>query len=256
MSTDVRHNRATIQWTVPRIAYTPETYTVHFGTSSGSLTPFNQQRQSGDDFTVTNLQFSIQLTGLAAGTTYYYLVVAMNSVGPTASVQQNFTTAPLRKWFQNNNRCPSLGFETLHKYPVNSCAYISVKLLAAELCADQTTKISWSIFGIQENIAYSYVAASAMNYLPIAIHRYRFCKWIYPFQPYSGWCNIVWVCMCLCGAFRQLSLKEAIYACFLIKLESTSAKTCFCNIGYTDEIVIKAFSSSSADLIHAFIYFS
>ena len=97
MSTDVRHDRTTIQWTVSRIAYTPENYTVHFGTSSGSLTPFNQQQQSGNNFTATNLQFSVQLTGLSAGTTYYYLVVAMNSVGSTASDEHSFTTTELRK---------------------------------------------------------------------------------------------------------------------------------------------------------------
>ena len=97
MSTSVRHNRATIKWTVSRIAYTPETYTVHFGTSSGSLTSFNQQRQSGDDFTATNLSFSTQLTGLSPGTTYYYQVVAMNSVGSTSSVEESFTTTELRK---------------------------------------------------------------------------------------------------------------------------------------------------------------
>ena len=34
---------STIHWTVTRIAYTPETYTVHFGSSPGSLTPFSQQ---------------------------------------------------------------------------------------------------------------------------------------------------------------------------------------------------------------------
>ena len=98
MSTGVRHNRATIQWTVPRIAYTPENYTVHYGTSPGSLTPFNQQEQSGDDFTATSLQFSIQLTGLAPGTRYYYQVVAMNSVpGSTQSTINSFTTTELRK---------------------------------------------------------------------------------------------------------------------------------------------------------------
>ena len=96
-NSSVRHDRATIHWTVPRIAYTPEMYTVHFGTSSGSLTNVSQQQQSGDDFTATNLSFSVQLTGLSAGTTYYYQVVTVNSVRSTASVEQNFTTAPLRK---------------------------------------------------------------------------------------------------------------------------------------------------------------
>ena len=97
MSTSVRHNRATIQWTVSRIAYTPETYTVHFGTSPGSLTNVSQQQQSGDNVTATNLPFSVQLTGLSAGTTYYYQVVAMNSVGSTASDEQSFTTTELCK---------------------------------------------------------------------------------------------------------------------------------------------------------------
>ena len=99
MSTDVRHNRATIQWTVSRIAYTPENYTVHFGTNSGSLTNVSQQQQSGDNVTATNLPFSIELTGLSTGTTYYYQVVAVNTVGSAASDEQNFTTAPLRKLY-------------------------------------------------------------------------------------------------------------------------------------------------------------
>ena len=70
---------------------------MHFGTSPGSLTLFSQQRQSGDNFTATNLQFSLQLTGVSAGTRYYYQVEARNSVGSTASVEQSFTTTELRK---------------------------------------------------------------------------------------------------------------------------------------------------------------
>ena len=98
MSTGVTHNRATIHWTVSRIAYTPETYTVYFGNSSGSLTSVSQQRQSGDNFTATDLQFSTQLTGLSAGTTYYYQVVAVNSVpGSTQSTVLQFPTNELRK---------------------------------------------------------------------------------------------------------------------------------------------------------------
>ena len=96
MSTGITHDGATIQWTVPRIAYTPETYTVHFGTSSGSLTNFSQQLQSGDNFTATNLPFSVQLTGLSAGTTYYYQVEAMNTVTSNQSTVQQFITTEQR----------------------------------------------------------------------------------------------------------------------------------------------------------------
>ena len=97
-ATGTSFNGTTIQWTVPRIAYTPETYTVHFGTSPGSLTPFNQQRQSGNNFTATNLQFSVQLTGLTPATNYNYRVVATNTIGRTAmSVIGMFRTLDIRK---------------------------------------------------------------------------------------------------------------------------------------------------------------
>ena len=79
------------------IVYTPENYTVRFGTSPGSLTHFSQQQQGGDNFIATNLPFSVELTGLSAGTTYYYQVVAVNSVGTTASVERMFTTTERRK---------------------------------------------------------------------------------------------------------------------------------------------------------------
>ena len=95
---DTSFNGTTIHWTVPRIAYTPETYTVNFGNSSNSLTPFNQRRQSGDNFTATNLQFSVQLTGLTPGTNYSYRVVATNTIGRTAmSVIGMFRTLDVRE---------------------------------------------------------------------------------------------------------------------------------------------------------------
>ena len=96
MPTDITHYSVTIQWTVPMIAYTPETYTVHFGNTSGSLTPFNSHQYSGDNFTATNLTFCVELIGLSAGLRYYYQVVTMNTL-PSAnhSAEQNFTTAEL-----------------------------------------------------------------------------------------------------------------------------------------------------------------
>ena len=98
-ATGTSFNGTTIHWTVPRIAYTPETYTVHFGTSPGSLAPFSQQRQSGDNFTATDLQFSVQLTGLTPATNYSYRVVATNTIGRTAmSVIGMFRTLDVRKY--------------------------------------------------------------------------------------------------------------------------------------------------------------
>ena len=78
------------------IAYAPETYTVYFGVSPGSLTNFSQQLKSGDNFTATNLQFSVQLTGLSAGTTYYYQVEVMNTVAFNQSAVQQFITTEQR----------------------------------------------------------------------------------------------------------------------------------------------------------------
>ena len=97
-TTGTSFNGTTIQWTVARIAYTPETYAVHFGTSPGSLTSFNQQLQSSDNFTATNLQFSVQLTGLTPATDYSYRVVATNTIGRTTmSVIGMFRTLDVRE---------------------------------------------------------------------------------------------------------------------------------------------------------------
>ena len=108
-ATGTSFNGTTIHWTVSRIAYTPETYTVHFGTSSGSLTPFNQQRQSGDNFTATNLQFSIQLTGLTPATDYSYRMVATNTIGRTAmSVIGTLRTLDVRTFVTRYTNSPQM----------------------------------------------------------------------------------------------------------------------------------------------------
>ena len=98
MDIETRAMSTTIQWTVPIIAYTPETYVVNYGTSMGSLDMTSAMVMSGSDFEAVNQVFSVALTGLVDTTTYFYQVVATNGQGSTSSDIQSFTTTILRKF--------------------------------------------------------------------------------------------------------------------------------------------------------------
>ena len=100
MNINTRHDRATLQWSVSYIAYTPETYTVNYGLATDSLGMSANAAQRGNNFNIPSqpFMFSAVLTGLSPGWTYYYRVEARNSVGPTPSVVQQFTSAELRMY--------------------------------------------------------------------------------------------------------------------------------------------------------------
>ena len=86
---------ATVQWTVPLIAYTPETYRVSY--STGSLTRqvlMSDPVESGADFDAVNQMFSVELTGLKPNTAYKYQVISSNTVGTNTSETKNLTTTP------------------------------------------------------------------------------------------------------------------------------------------------------------------
>ena len=99
--TDITDKSATIQWIVPIIAFTPESYTVHYGTSNNCniqemvSTPV----ESGSDFLTEDQTFSIELTGLSDGTTYYYQLNATNTNGSTVSDVYEFMTTVASKLF-------------------------------------------------------------------------------------------------------------------------------------------------------------
>ena len=97
-ATNIHDNRATIQWTVPSIAYTPETYVVEYGTSQDSLGLTSGSQHSGPDITATDVTYSLQLSNLEPATTYHYRVVATNTADrTTASDVQSFMTGDSRK---------------------------------------------------------------------------------------------------------------------------------------------------------------
>ena len=72
---------ATIYWSIPRVAYTPETYIVAYGTD-----PLNLNERSATVSGVSGVNdYSIELTGLQHATLYYYRVQSTNSIGTRSS---------------------------------------------------------------------------------------------------------------------------------------------------------------------------
>ncbi len=83
-ATVVPYEGAIIEWTVPVITYTPETYVVHYGTGRDVLHHRSTSLSSGNDFEAKNLSFRALLTDLNF-TDYFYQLVATNSFGSTFS---------------------------------------------------------------------------------------------------------------------------------------------------------------------------
>ena len=103
--TNTTHSTATIEWRVQSITYTPETYYVEYGTSPSVLDQQSLSTGSGDDLTVMNQIYSLDITGLSSNTTYYYRVVSANSFASTRSSVGSFVTVSLRKINLYRNLC-------------------------------------------------------------------------------------------------------------------------------------------------------
>ena len=72
---------ATVYWSIPRVAYTPETYTVAYSTD-----PLNLNERSATISGVSGVNdYSVELTGLQHATRYYYRVQSTNSIGTRSS---------------------------------------------------------------------------------------------------------------------------------------------------------------------------
>ena len=95
--TNTSHSTATLEWRIPLITYTPETYYIEYGISSTMLDQRSVSTGSGGDLTVMNQVYSVDLTGLSSNTTYYYRVVASNSFTSTSSSLGTFVTVSLCK---------------------------------------------------------------------------------------------------------------------------------------------------------------
>lgn len=83
---------AMIQWLVPAVVYTPENYTVVYGREQTSLNNSSEVVIGSGNITTTNQMYSTTLSGLESNTTYYYQVIARNSVGANSSSIQTLMT--------------------------------------------------------------------------------------------------------------------------------------------------------------------
>ena len=84
-----------VEWRIPLIAYTTETYYIKYGPGLSSVTA---SIPGSDDRTAVNGLFEFTITGLTGETCYDYVVVAVNVHGETESDISMFCTEELRKW--------------------------------------------------------------------------------------------------------------------------------------------------------------
>ena len=81
-----------ISWLVRNIAFDQENYTVQYGTDMTMLSSTSDIVQGNDDLLAINDHFSVTITGLAPFTTYYYTIVATNTLGSTNNSVMSFIT--------------------------------------------------------------------------------------------------------------------------------------------------------------------
>lgn len=93
--TALSFEQADIQWLIPAIVYTPENYTVIYGRDSMLLNYTSEVVIGTRNITARNEMYSATLIGLEPNTTYYYQVIARNSIGINSSdVRQLLTPLP------------------------------------------------------------------------------------------------------------------------------------------------------------------
>ena len=91
MAEIVASDTVIIEWTVPVISFTPETYIVHYGRSRNTDLS-SSHIESGAAFNTPNLNFSVVLSGLLPSTVYYYKVSTTNAYGSSESDLDIFVT--------------------------------------------------------------------------------------------------------------------------------------------------------------------
>ena len=92
MDVAIEPNSVTISWTVANIAFDHENYTVIYGTERAVLQNTSEVVEGDHNVFATDGVFNVTIAGLTPFTTYYYILLANNSIGSTSSNLMNFTT--------------------------------------------------------------------------------------------------------------------------------------------------------------------
>ena len=87
----------TISWRVPNVSYTPETYTVHYGTNDSDQIGSTSQTVHGptqlqEILNINGAEYNVTLTDLKPYTQYYYYVNATNTEGSSSSAVTHLIT--------------------------------------------------------------------------------------------------------------------------------------------------------------------
>ena len=86
---------ATISWTIPQVSYTPENYTVLFGTSMDELNMTSSVVNTNNIdnllfITATNVSYNVTIQGLSINIMYYYRVQSVNTIDKNYSSISSF----------------------------------------------------------------------------------------------------------------------------------------------------------------------
>ena len=95
ISVNVSTTSATVVFTIPSIAYTPENYSIQYIGFDFQNTLINSMNIQGtNNITDVNEMYQITLSNLEEANTYNFTVVSTNCIGSTSTVVMNFTTLP------------------------------------------------------------------------------------------------------------------------------------------------------------------
>lgn len=86
-----------VQWVVPYLAYTPEQYTIYYGTTRERLDLRSPSLSSNIDISASNTTYEIPLQALTPNTVYYYQLHSVNTYAETTTAVLMFVTSEAGK---------------------------------------------------------------------------------------------------------------------------------------------------------------